>query len=70
MIAPTLGRAAETGEIDGRDRELRARTLSTIALGLVLVMRGNPDGPQEAREVARTVEMLLRKWAPRDSLPE
>lgn len=64
-FATALSRAEEAGEIDDGDRALRARTLSTMAIGLFLVVRGNPDGPREAREVARTVEMLLRDWAPR-----
>lgn len=63
-----LERAAHAGEIDARDLHLRARALATLAPGLFLTLRGNPDAPHEAREVAEAVDALVRSWAPAPDL--
>lgn len=67
-FAAALGRAAEAGEIEPRDQQLRARALGTIALGLFLTLRGNPEAVREARETADAVEAIIRSWAPVPSL--
>lgn len=59
-----LGRAADAGEIESHELRLRARTLGTIAIGLFITLRGNPDAAREAHETAEAVEALLRAWAP------
>lgn len=59
-----LERAAHAGQIDSRDLHLRARALATLAPGLFVALRGNPDAAHEAREVADAVDALLRSWTP------
>lgn len=59
-----LQRAANAGQIDSCDLHLRARALATLAPGLFIALRGNPDAGHEAREVAEAVDALLRSWAP------
>jgi TetR/AcrR family transcriptional repressor of nem operon len=62
-----LDRAVAAGEVDARDRSLRARSLSTLALGLFLLVRGNDHGAAESGEVVQTVDMLLQSWRPSSS---
>ena len=58
-----LSRAAKAGELEDRDVDLRARALSTLAIGLAIALRGNADPVTEARETVRSVDAILRGWA-------
>jgi TetR/AcrR family transcriptional regulator, transcriptional repressor for nem operon len=61
-FATALRRAAAASEIDSAEIELRARALGTLALGLFLTLRGNPDAVREAREASEAVDAILRGW--------
>lgn len=59
-----LTRAAQAGETEDRELDLRARTLGTLALGLAITLRGNPDPIADTSQTAEAVDDLLRSWTP------